>query len=447
MLSTALMFLLAMPAIDSPSPAKALLDKMVASRTTAFATADIRWTMDAKGYPTRYRRSRIDGKNWTYEETADPDGLVHPDLGLGQPGSCSEYRYLNVDGTQWMVREHDAQPSIWDSRADPKTGMNARLRGSFDVRTLGLSPEPTVKSVEAVLPSIIGDISGDEALSVKDADQGVSIVSVKRDAATVSWWIDTKRGFNPVKIEVRRNEPQSPLIASAAIELAFYDNHVWFPKRVVYTTINNKAGNLAMSVYDLQPEFDRPEHPTLLNPTHIGVVPYDVVAWQRTIGRPRETQVWDGRRFISVDEVMRQIKSGELLPETLAATSDKTKRIAASNKGRWPAWVADKSYGVKPSDVDEWEKYVRRFCIAAKWDDRQRASAKSILDDCRKSATPLVTMARDEKDAAKRDALLASVTEIFNKSLVPRLKSQLTIAQSQPTSQPVVSASNATPNR
>ena len=41
-----------------------------------------------------------------------------------------------------------------------------------------------------------------------------------------------------------------------------------------------------------------------------------------------------------------------------------------------------------------------------------------------------------EKDAARREAMLAPISDIFARNLVPRLEALLTTPQSQPTSRP-----------
>lgn len=158
---------------------------------------------------------------------------------------------------------------------------------------------------------------------------------------------------------------------------------------------------------------------------------------------------WDGSELIRYDDLVDRTKNGladgKYWTEGLKTRS---RQARDSDLGRYPSWYFDRAYGIsEPSDIDEWETYVRRFCLIRKCDDRQKASAKAILDDCRKTAVPMLaritTEQAKEKDAAKRDAMLAPIADIFTRNLVPRLESLLATAQSQPTTRPVAGPSGA----
>lgn len=417
---------------DKPVPARTLLEKMIESRR-AFATADIRWTHTNYSKPHKEcRRSRFDGKNWTLEEVADSDGIVRPQL-LGKAGACSEYQFLTADGHRWQRKDNDAYVYLFKLESDKFYNLNKNIRPNIDARILGIAPEPTFKDLDGLLPSILGD-TPDRNISVKEDGDGVSAVTVKLEYAKLTWWLDTKRSFNPIRIE-QRDVEKGELLSWCLIDLAIYD-HVWFPSRVLYVSINNQAGTRKQHLYEFtSAEFDRPEHPATLTPKDIGVLPYDTVSWQ--FPRKMPISCWDGSRVIPGDEIARQQREGELLAETLQPARDRIHRIITGDKGRWPAWMNEPAYGItKPADIDEWEKYVRRFCLIRKCDARQKASAQGILDDCRRRATPITAKAKTEKDPSKRDAILSGVADIFTKSLVPRLEALLSIPQSQPSSQP-----------
>lgn len=415
----------------TPTP-RQYLEKMVAARR-AFATADVRWSITIPFSATGYRRGQTDGKNWTFAYEADPDGVVQP-LQLGEPFSCSVNRFLSYGGLMWNLRDDVASGMLyeWGPQRDRRLAPAA-----IDLRMLGILPEYDSVELDEFIDSL-GTVA-DSALKQQDGEYGLSVIIADYGGTTVKWWLDVERGFNPIRIE--RRDSTGAVWADSRVELALYEGRVWYPRQIDIVE-KRSYGALAARISIDAAEFDRATHPPMLTPANIGAVPLNYFSWQGPIKGPRFV-FWSGSgtEFYGTKELLQRRKRGQFAQLDGAQWDERLRICGANNKGRYPAWYSNPNYGIaKPGDIDEWEKYVRRFCLIRKCDDRQKASAQGILDDCRKVATPILARIKadqaKEKDAAKREAMLAPIADIFTGVLAPRLNALLTIPQSQPTSQP-----------
>jgi len=422
-------------AVLEPTSATEALKKMIASRR-AFVTADLGWVNTTTKSPPRYFRNRYDGANWTYSNVPDPDGIRQHNQ-LGEPYSCTDASYLVEKDRLWHSLDRGWQVSVWKT---PATGR--RPHPIADARAFGLMPENIDTPLENLIDSVMLPGKAGDA-SLRDEGNGIVAVSVKSFRGTdVTWWLDTAKNYNPIRIERRGRDRK--LLSETTVDLHFYDDHVWFPSRVQQVKAHND-GSMPSTVEFIFAEFDRPNHPAMLTPKHLDIPVFTHVRLQD--GNSVGSHCWTGSELITLDAMHQLVKDGVVTAEHLA---DYHLRVHSRdpNKSCWPAWYSDPVYGIsKPADIDEWEKYVRRFCLIRKCDDRQKASAKAILDDCRKTAGPMLaritTEQAKEKDAAKRDAMLAPIADIFTRNLVPRLESLLATAQSQPTTRPVAGPSGA----
>jgi len=413
--------------------ANSAIDKMVASRR-AFATADLSWTVSSSdNHRIDYYRNQYDGRSWTFIKTKDTDGVVEPDL-LGRPFACSEKRYLVSPERVWLLTEHQASALEWGDYSGERLGrfgiFDQRI---VDARTIGLAPELASICLDDFKAATFGSVNPDK-MSVDRDDNGLIVLSADFGPISAKWWIDEKRNFSPVRTEHRASGTNA-LRSSSEMRLALYDGHVWWPSDVTHTSYV-KSGPRTTKIVFISAEFDRPSHPLRLTPSDIGVVQYNQINMQ---GKPAGVGAWDAKTesVLTIPQMMELRPSKEDRAEWLRRMD----WCADSGNGRWPAWMSDPLYGVgKPADVDAWETYVRRFCIIHKLDDRQKASARSILDDCRKHAGPIVAAIKKEPESKhKADRVrirTARIEQIFTDSLVPRLKALLTIPQSQPASQP-----------
>jgi len=417
-----------------PSPATAakdLLGKMVEGRRS-FATGDIQWRVHyERDGVLAYRRSQFDGANYTFIKLPDEDGRVDGRT-IGEPGACIVERYLRMHptGEIWSVQDN-ATGMGWYSPKEDKTGVS-------DVRVIGLMPEEVTANIDGLLPWIF-QFAPDEYLSAS-VKNNIATVKLDNGQSVVTWQLDTERGHSPIRVE--RRLANGKLIAKSETETALYDNRVWFPRKVLLTQVSReKEFHTRHEITSVS--LDDPAHPKRLDLYSIGAVPYAMV---RSRGNSQASEgnvrVWTGfeNQCISLTEMQRRIAAKTIAPEELAMLREKSK-ATYGEEGRWPSWCSQPNYGLaKSSDVDAWETYVRRFCIIHKLDDRQKASARSILDDCRKHAGPIVAAIKKEpesKHKADRVRMMsARVEQIFTGDLVPRLKSLLTIPQSQPASQP-----------
>ena len=255
---------------------------------------------------------------------------------------------------------------------------------------------------------------------------------------SISWWIDPAKGYSPVKVE---REQAGRIISRLTVELTQYDEIVWFPKRIEQT--EQRDDGPVVFIFNFESaEFDRSSHPAILTPADIGVVHYNAVQWQRKRGA---TGFWDGAAIVPDAEEYRRYKAGEINKDTLIAWHARIAECKAADFGRVPAWRNEPRFGFgKPTDIDAWEAYVRRFGLAHRLDERQRNAAFGVLADCRKTAVAILPGIREtqgkEKDPVKREALLGPIGEIFERQLVPRLDALLTSRQ---TSQPTIPRSPA----
>lgn len=417
-----------------------LLNSMVEGRRS-FATSDLTWVQTSPDGMPLHRRCRYDGVNWTSEIVPDGDGVARYKQ-LGEIGSCWTMSHLVTPDRVWFALGGGSVHFYESISGDPAKNRG-RISGAVvvDGRTLGLIPEPHASNLNEFPDRYF--LKSKEKPATKDEGGGIMSVTVKAYGmpGRVTWWIDTKRNFNPIRVARFVN---GSVVSETRSELALYDDHVWFP-RVTQTTVTGQDGRKREYTTTLiSAGFDRPEYPALLSLRDIGVPRFAPVSAQTSDKFRPGPLVWDGTDLISEQEMLHRRKAKLVTDADLAELWAYQDKIDLNNPGRWPEWYFDPAFGIsKPSDIDEWEKYVRRFCLIRKCDDRQKASARGILDDCRKVAVPMLarikTEQAKEKDVAKRDAMLAPIADIFTKNLVPRLDALLATAQSQPTTQRIAS--------
>jgi len=327
--------------------------------------------------------------------------------------------------------------------------MGARMR--FDPRTLGICASPIARELdEAVLGDTVALPVSTEYSESRDGD--LARVVAKKSRSRVTYWIDPKRGFTPVRV---REDQDDGSWAECRCQLKRFDG-TWFPERVDYFSSRYADGTKPLSSIELQTvEINVPGHKRKLDAGDIGLEPgMDVVCLDSSL-RTREIGKWDGTAVVSIDEFLAKLRRGDVRE---GESYLKAVREAAKTA---PPPTIDIEYSGSTSvaDIDDllaaqmraapgktaalWEDFVRQFIKKYALDDDQTQKALSILKECQTQAESYLAANRDRIESAKsiqRDSVLKPIERIFCDRLHPRLTKLPTRAQRDAASQPATSA-------
>jgi len=194
-------------------------------------------------------------------------------------------------------------------------------------------------------------------------------------------------------------------------------NGVWWPSRVEM----NYIGNNGRRTFEFQKvEFNEPHHPSIIDADTLGL-PIGAPVYPQGL---RRTDRYMGAGITIDDETWKRIRDDY----DRRPYREFSNRALALGRGQFPSWwsITDGTEGLPEvaDRPDQWEVYVRRWVMRrtnnGMWrvgeplTDVQRTTAKSILDDCRKTAMPI--RMRLDKEAAEVAKDLAEAEAI----LVPR---------------------------
>ncbi len=241
----------------------------------------------------------------------------------------------------------------------------------------------------------------------------------------VSWTIDPSRDYSIVHIERTVNLPQhnDRTHCESQIEIGHFDGF-WWPRRVTSQCDSTK---LDVDVEVLELEFNRAAHPQEVGVDQLELpvgTQVDITLSQSEEEGWQELQAFEyagGNKLVPKGEphrirvdfkgIQQMVESGQFTRtadgkmhiEVIPTTVDSDGKV-----GPYPAQPRNAMAG----NPDEWEIYVRRWIarysgegptpVKVPLDDKQKAAALAILEDCRKQARPLVERRKAERLEAEK---------------------------------------------
>lgn len=327
----------------------------------------------------------------------------------------------------------------WPTALVGETAQLSEAFGLFDVRRVGTDPLSIFsRGFEAALR----DYGYEPPTYRVVPDRSVHRVDARSGTLEVSWWIDTERGCNAVRMAVRRDGAQ---VSEQRVALAQYDGH-WFPERVEF--FGSRGPDTPMlAIRILRAELNRPEHQPALSPSNIGVE----IGTSITFTNPPRSGYWDGQAAVSHDEYVRRVQSGEVRSGTsmfLFAARNMLKAELGAGERATPGGTAS-THGINPADLTEWQRYTAAFITRHQLTADQAERALAILRDCENEAQsylsrraadieavgsapdPHATPEQKAQQDRARAKLLEPVSLIFERRLKPRLDGLLTTEQAK----------------
>ena len=371
--------------------------------------------------------ARFAGEDLYLVNMGDADGVVlrQPDGTplLGVNGACvpqmSVVRYSRDE--YWTRRENDPGLNLLEVEQSPPF---------LDPRQMGLhwSPSPFEHPLRRLKD--MRENSDPAARYRVESRRGLSIVTCEtvqdhpvRNRSLMVWTIDERRGNSISQIELLEQIGDGALRRLCQLECQneLFDGY-WWPRRIESRC---EGTGFSTSIEFTHVEFDRPDHPDVIDPDLLGVPPGAMVSTSRFSPRRQSGRYLGAGEVISEDE-FQHIKSNYDL-DAVKAWAEKT----MSNRGAYPAWWEDASgrFGLEGVEhkPDAWEAYVRRWILkrsngeayklAEPLTEKQKTAAWAVLADCRKRAHPIV-----EKRAAELAEARKRLRE--NRQVIEELRSQ-----------------------
>lgn len=175
-----------------------------------------------------------------------------------RPGSYVPRSALLVDGLVWTASEADPVATVSPKHESPFP--------VFDVRRMGLNPTGCESDLDDFLAALRR--AGEEPTFTVMRDGGLDVVTAKSASATCRWWLDASKGGSIVRSEMET--PQ--ILTRREFELDLFDG-IWFPKTINVSVVKDGSPRNVRTYEILAAEFNRPEHPPLLDLAFIGVEP------------------------------------------------------------------------------------------------------------------------------------------------------------------------------
>jgi hypothetical protein len=315
---------------------------------------------------------------------------------------------------------------------DPPRAHGSKLssRATPDIRTLGLLPGMIAPMN---LADYVNMLTADGTRKYRSRLLGNGMMFVegrhhdKESGATdeVSWTIDPSRDYSIVHIERTLDLPQhnEKTHCESKIEIGHFDGF-WWPRRVTSQCDSTK---LDVDVEVLELEFNRAAHPQEIGPDQLDLpvgTEIDMTlsqseeeGWQEQQtfqyagdnklvpkGEPYRIRIdFKGIQQLIDSGRVTQTADGRMNIEVIPTMVDSDGKI-----GPYPAQPRNAMAG----NPDEWEIYVRRWIarysgegptpVKVPLDEKQKAAAMAILEDCRKQARPLVERRKAERIEAEK---------------------------------------------
>ena len=424
--------------------------------------AQYEYTVQFKNNPLPCLQRREDiavGTDILTVNRGDADGILFREEGykplFGVGLACAPQKELKsqTTGDYWNYFEGDVHASVQDC------GRNVHLIN--DARSIGLGRSMVGMPPEKRLAQIRAAGSNFEWNGQTTSDGLIRVTAISTERAERErkhkrefrvrneWTIDPAKGDAILRWATYRisKDGREELMSEVETEYEVQDGY-WFPK-----FSKARTPILIESIRVQSVTINRPEHPKKLTPDLLGmpagVMVHSPKRWGTTPG-PVSTKRWDGKQLRDWND-WEQTKDAYDHSEF-----DRLEKLMATRgqPGAYPAWWYDDTgmMGLEglPYRPGLWEDYVRRWLMKREHKakhpigSKQRTAAASILKDCQDRAFPIFQrvekeltqiegeLAKKSIDAkaraaaeCKRSGLTSPITELFEKSLKPRLEALL----------------------
>lgn len=410
--------------------------------------------------PPRYYTGRFGGPDDMVVDRGDTDGLFTS----GEFGERIPYAWPHTvmwkDGRMWLT----GGPA-----SNTVSVERARDRGvHYRIRTLGLSPTPPMTDVEDAIWTDDATQPSPRRYSALSED-GLEVVTAESDAVTTTWWIDPRRGWQPVR--VARSQPG--FTEEARVTLRQFDG-VWFPDSVAYFRDTDKSGQPYAVIHVESLKVNQPDMPARLTLLDMGIDIGEHVDCCDEYMRNGVSMVLSTNGLVTPDEFLRQYRAGEvamgevaiLRNKLHAETWERQKEVLARARAANDGKADSGENGGAVSAVEnaetraprlivesEWETYTRRFIERFALNDEQRQQALRFLSQAQEAAHAYVERRKEDFQKVEQEAerigklaaterhkplaelaevkarLMKPIDEIFEKSLKGKLETLPTRAQ------------------
>lgn len=376
------------------------------------------------------------------------DEQGHP---VDRPGSYVPRNALLVDGLVWTASDSDPMASVAPKHEAPFP--------VFDVRSMGLNPTGCESDLDDFLAAMRQ--AGEEPAFIVAREDALDVVTAKSASAVCRWWLDPSRGGGIVRSEMETAHVRT----RRDFELDLFDG-IWFPKKIDVSVVNDDSAKIVRTYEILAAEFNRPEHPPLLDLAYIGIEPGKQVE-DLTSHNPA-IRFWDGGRLIEPHEYTAALRDGTLRPgptvrrQYAQVREQNLRRLAREREGSDPPSLTNAiarlkrfatNRAIEKSFETRWEAHTRRFIEKYKLTGDQAEKAWAICRECQERARQDVQRRRDDFQALdaeskalqsagetdhkskssrleqRRKDLEAPIQAIFDESLCPALEKLPTAAQ------------------
>ena len=389
-------------------------------------TWDTEFFHTSRGTPTENNRLTIN--------TGDAEGvrLRYADGSSMLPSSHPKEALralVTDDGQYWHAYNESLEAEIVPARG---------VAGLYEPRKLGLTsrvPYGRFNLMEEPAPD-------PERVYEETVEDGLHIVTIRRDDTVIRYWIDPQRGWQPVRM---RTEFKGRLHGESRSSLRKFDG-IWFPERVEFYRGDHEDGQEPASVVRVySATFNRPEHPRQLTPNDIGLTTaYNVIIHDADLHEIANGW-WDGEKVVLVGE-LRAGTDESMLPPGVVQLNPLEPPAASAPVA---AALANRIKSV----LTEWEQYTKVIIHAYRLNHEQRQRAWAILRKCQELAQRHLSRQKEQieqvdrlkvqlkesagKERQKQKAMLQDlrqcimgpIEEIFETQLIPRLDKLPTRAQ------------------
>lgn len=410
--------------------------------------------------PPRYYTGRFGGPDDMMIERGDTDGLFFP----GESGERIPYSWpyhvMWKDGRVWLTGGPEILTTTMERTSD--------RAGYYRVRSLGLGPALPMFEVEDALWNDFQAQASPRRYSTRTED-GLEVVTAESDALTTTWWIDPRRGWQPVRVTCT----QEGITAEARITLRQFDG-VWFPDSVAYSHNPEKGGQPYAVIHVESLKVNQPDMPARLTLLDMGIDVGEHVNCCDDHMQNGVSMVLSKNGLVTPDEFLRQYRAGEvamgevaiLRNKLHAETWERQKEVLARARAANDGKADSGGNGGAVSAVEnaetraprlivesEWETYTRRFIERFALNDEQRQQALRFLSQAQEAAHAYVERRKDDFQKVEQEAerigklaaterhkplaelaevkarLMKPIDEIFEKSLKGKLETLPTRVQ------------------
>lgn len=364
----------------------------------------IEWTRETRvGEKTvrRHYTSRFAGEDSLLVDRGDDEGVVMR-MADGTPATYTftgPRQFLTQGDSLWFRVAQSRSATVY--HREHQEWSNVR-----NMRIVGLNPWIQESNFyERLQANGVPNIS----YSAKVED-GLHIVEAVNGPVTAKWWIDSNKGWNPVRSQTIGAKG---VIWENRISLRKYGD-VWYPETVARFPDGYKNGAEPSQIIHINSAvFNTADLPDVLSVADIGLEVGMGVTFHDKGGSYRSLY-WDGDKAVPWGELAPRLKSGELRtgPTLLAIRARATGNARAQTaNGSGRGKITGKTLGQEPRKPfeTEWEAYTRRFIAKFGLNDDQSAKAMTILKRCQDQAASYAT--RMERAFEKLESDLGRLKE------------------------------------